>query len=288
MPYLFLAPFMSLFAVFVVTPLAYSLYLSLFRDMLVGGRRFIGAANYLAALSDPRLWEGVVNLGLFALVQIPVMLGLALTFAIVLDRGRVPRAGLFRLSFFLPYAVPSVIAAIIWGYLYGPVFGPFAQAAETFGLPKPDFLAPGSIMFSLANIVTWEFVGYNMVIYYAALKAISGDLGEAARIDGATSWQFARTVQIPLLWPTFLVTVLFSINGTLQLFNEPYLMRALASSSIGSSFTPNLYAYSLATAGQQTGYSAAVSFVLAAVVALVSLLFLAVSRRGTGTGKAAA
>lgn len=208
------------------------------------------------------------------------MLGLALTFAIVLDRGSISKKALFRMAFFLPYAVPSVIAAVIWGYLYGPVFGPFTQAAEALNLPAPNFLAPQTMLFYIANIVTWEFVGYNMVIYCAALKAISGDLSEAARIDGATSWQFARTIQLLLLWLTIFVTFLFSVNGTPQLFKEPFLMRALASNAIGSSYTPKLYAYSLATAGQQTGYAAAVSFVLGAVVAGVSVVFILLAWRG--------
>jgi multiple sugar transport system permease protein len=277
-PYLFLAPFFATFGVFVLFPLGYSLYLSLFRDRMVGGRHFVGAENYLRAATDPKLWEGIANLALFGLVQIPVMLGLALIFAVVLDRGRVPGKAFFRIGFFLPYAIPSVIAALVWGYLYGPVFGPFAQGARAFGLPAPDFLAPEAILWSIANIVTWEFVGYNMVIFYAALKAIPPDLEEAARIDGATPWRFASTIQLPLLAPTILMAVLFSINGTLQLFNEPYLMRALAANTITSSFTPNLYAYALATAGQQTGYAAAVSVVLGSLVALLSIGFVRLAR----------
>jgi multiple sugar transport system permease protein len=207
------------------------------------------------------------------------MLGLALLFAIVLDRGHVYGKSIFRLGFFLPYAVPSVIATIIWGYLYGPAFGPFTQLAKAWGLPPPDFLSPGAMIFSLANIVTWEYVGYNMVIYYAALKAIPSDLAEASRIDGASPWQFARLIQLPLLWPAILLTIIFSINGTLQLFNEPYLMRALASNTINSSYTPNLYAYSLATSNQQYGYAAAVSFVLGIVIAGASYIFTLITNR---------
>jgi len=202
-----------------------------------------------------------------------------LSFAIVLDRGQVYARGVFRLGFFLPYAVPSVIATIIWGYLYGPNFGPFTQMAKAFNLPPPDFLSPGAMIFSLANIVTWEYVGYNMVIYYAALKAIPSDLAEASRMDGASPWQFARLIQLPLLWPAILLTIIFSINGTLQLFNEPYLMRALARNTINSSYTPNLYAYSLATSNQQYGYAAAVSFVLGIVIAGASYIFTLITNR---------
>lgn len=279
-PYLFLAPFFALFFAFIVAPLVYALYMSVFRDTLVGGRQFAGAANYLKVFTDAKFWDGVKNLAVFGIAQVPIMLGLALLFALILDRGQVYAKGLFRLGFFLPYAVPSVIAALIWGYLYGPTFGPFTQLARMLNLAPPDFLSRDAMLFSIANIVTWQFVGYNMVIFYAALKAIPSDLSEAALIDGATSWQFARTVQLPLLWPAILLAIIFSINGTLQLFNEPYLMRALAPNVINSSYTPNLYAFSLTTANQQYNYAAAVSFVLGVVIAGASYLFtLATNRR---------
>lgn len=279
-PYIFLAPFFLLFFAFIVAPLAYALYMSVFRDTLVGGRQFAGAANYLKVMGDQKFWDGVWNLVIFGIVQVPIMLGLALLFALVLDRGQVYAKGLFRLGFFLPYAVPSVIAALIWGYLYGPVFGPLTQMANMLNVTPPNFLAKDAMLFSIANIVTWEFVGYNMVIFYAALKAIPSELAEAAVIDGATPWQFARTVQLPLLWPAILLAIIFSINGTLQLFNEPYLMRALAPQVISSSYTPNIYAYALATASQQYNYAAAVSFVLGVVIAGASYLFTLVTNRG--------
>ena len=279
-PYLFLAPFFALFIAFIVAPLVYALYMSIFRDTLVGGRQFAGVANYLKVMGDQKFWDGVGNLAIFGIVQVPIMLGLALLFALVLDRGHLYAKGLFRLGFFLPYAVPSVIAALIWGYLYGPVFGPLTQLANMLNLTPPNFLAKDAMLFSIANIVTWEFVGYNMVIFYAALKAIPSELSEAALIDGATPWQFARTIQLPLLWPAILLAIIFSINGTLQLFNEPYLMRALAPQVISSSYTPNIYAYSLATASQQYNYAAAVSFVLGVVIAGASYLFTVVTNRG--------
>jgi multiple sugar transport system permease protein len=282
-PYLFLAPFLVLFIAFIVAPLAYALYMSVFRDTLVGGRQFAGVANYVKVFSDAKFWDGVRNLAIFGVVQVPVMLGLALLFALILDRGQVYGRNLFRLGFFIPYAVPSVIAALIWGYLYGPAFGPFTQLARALGTPPPEFLSRDAMLFSIANIVTWEFVGYNMVIYYAALKALPPDLREAAVIDGASPWQFAWTIQLPLLWPAILLTIIFSINGTLQLFNEPFLMRALAPNVINSSYTPNLYAYSLATANQQYNYAAAVSFVLGMVIAVAAYLFTVISNRARGS-----
>jgi multiple sugar transport system permease protein len=279
-PYFFLAPFLLLFLAFLVAPLAYALYTSVFRDTLVGGRHFVAFANYVRAAGDAKFWGGVSNLLFFGIVQVPPMLGLALLFGIVLDRGNVHAPGLFRLGFFIPYAVPTVIAALVWGYIYGPVFGPFSQLAKWAGLPPPDFLSDRMMLFSLANIVTWEYTGYNMIIYYAALKAIPSELREVAEIDGANPRQYAWYVQLPLIWPAILLTIIFSINGTLQLFNERFLMRAVAPQVISTHYTPNIYAYFLAAANQQYNYAAAVSFVLGLVIVSIAYFFtLATNRR---------
>ncbi len=284
-PYLFLAPFLFLFGAFLVAPLAYALYTSVFRDTLVGWRNFVGFANYLRVAVDSSFWGGVSNLLVFGAMQVPIMLGLALTLGIVLDRGALHARGLFRLGFFIPYAVPSVVAALVWGYIYGPAFGPFSQLAKGLGLPPPDFLSDRTMLFSLANIVTWEFTGYNMIIYYAALKAIPSDLREAALIDGASAWQYALFVQVPMLWPAILLTIIFSINGTLQLFNEPYLMRSIAPAVINTHYTPNIYAYFLSAANQQYNYAAAVSFVLGLIIALIAGAFTLATRHGRGASR---
>jgi multiple sugar transport system permease protein len=272
-----------LFVAFIVAPLVYAFYTSVFRDTLVGGSHFVAFANYFRIAGDSNFWGGVSNLLFFGVTQVPIMLGLALILGIVLDRGDVYAKGLLRLGFFIPYAVPTVVAALVWGYIYGPAFGPFSQLAKGWGLPPPDFLSDRTMLFSLANIVTWEFTGYNMVIYYAALKAIPSDLREAALVDGANAWQYALLVQLPLLWPAILLTIIFSINGTLQLFNEPYLMRSIAPAVISTHYTPNIYAYFLSAANQQYNYAAAVSFVLGLVIAVVAGAFTLATNRGRET-----
>jgi multiple sugar transport system permease protein len=268
-----------IFVLFLFVPLVYALNLSLYADRLVGGEVFVGLDNFSRALRDDAFWAGVRRMSIFGLVQIPVMLGVALAVALVLDAGAVHLRRLFRLGFFLPYAVPSVVAALMWGYLYGETFGPFAQVADRVGLSAPRFLGPDLILASIANIVTWEYVGYNMIILYAALQAVPRELYEAAAIDGASGWQTARRVKIPLIAPALVLTSVFSIIGTLQLFNEPRIMTAIAPEVVGSSYTPNLYAYSLAFTFRQVNYSAAISFVLGAVVFVGSYLFMFISSR---------
>ena len=280
LPYLFLAPFLVLFILFFILPLGYALGISLFADRLVGGTVFVGSQNYLQAFQDSSFWEGVRRMLLFMVVQVPVMLCLALIFALLLDSGVTKLRTLFRLGFFLPYAIPSVVAALLWGYLYSPSFGPFAQIASSLHLPAPGFLTDSGMLASIGNIVTWQWTGYNMIILYAALQAIPPELYEAALVDGATGWKVARYIKIPLIAPALVLTCVFSIIGSLQLFNEPQIMFTLASNVIGDHYTPNLYAYNLAFNDQQYNYSAAISFTLGAIVFVCSYIFMLATNRG--------
>ncbi|MFI5794923.1 carbohydrate ABC transporter permease [Streptomyces sp. NPDC051677] len=276
---LFVAPFMVLFLLLFLAPLAYAAYLSLFQERLIGGTVFVGLDNYVQALKDPQLLHGVGRVALFFLIQVPVMLLLALLFALALDSGLLRLARVIRLGIFVPYAVPSVVAALMWGYLYGPDFGPFAQLGRKLDLPIPDFLGDSWMLASLANIVTWEFVGYNMIILYAALRTVPTELYEAAAMDGAGSWRIAWSIKLPALRPALLLTLLFSVIGSFQLFNEPNLLMKIAPDVISSSYTANLYAYTLAFTGQQVNYAATVSFLLGLVIVVASYAVLLTANR---------
>jgi multiple sugar transport system permease protein len=279
-PYLFLTPFLAGFLVFMVYPLIYALNLSLYRKKLVGGTSFVGLENYVKAFQDVNFWGGVRNVLVFGAMQIPVMLGLALLFALLLDGKLIRRQTIFRLGYFLPFAVPSVVAALIWGYFYGQSFGPIAQIAKALHLAPPLFLTPTGIIPSIANIATWQYTGYNMLILFAALKGIPEELYEAARVDGASDLQIALKIRIPIIMPAIALTAIFSVIGTLQLFNEPNVLRVVAPTVLDSHFTPNIYVYNLAFANRQFDYSAAIAFTLALVTAVLSsLVLLAVYRR---------
>jgi multiple sugar transport system permease protein len=279
-PYLFVAPFGLFFVAFLIVPLVYAFDISLYKKAMVGGVKFVGADNYLKAFADPKFWEGVGVLFKFAFLQIPIMIGTALLFALILDSGVVWAKAFFRISFFMPYAVPAVIATLIWSYLYGPAYGPIGQTAQYFGYEAPDFVSPEWILGSIANIAQWQYMGYNMIIYFAALQAIPTDLEEASVVDGASAFAFATRIKLPMIVPTIIVTVVFSIIGSLQLFTEPFLIQNMARSVINSNFTPNIYAYNLTFVGQQPNYAAAISFLLGGVIAVVSYVFmLAVNRR---------
>jgi multiple sugar transport system permease protein len=278
--YFLVAPFFLVFLTMLVLPLFYSGYLSLFREQLVGGTGFTGIGNYVRALHDQVFLGGVLRMAQFLVIQVPIMLGLALVVALAIDSGRVRMQRIIRLSIFVPYAVPGVIAALMWGYLYGPNFGPFAQGARAIGLSAPPFLGNQWMLGSIMNIVTWSFVGYNMIILYAALRSIPTELYEAARVDGAGEFRVAWSIKIPAIRPALLLTTIFSVIGTFQLFNEPNLLRILAPNVIGVGYTPNLYAYNLAFINQDVNYAAAIAFLLGIVIMIVSYVVqLGVLRR---------
>jgi multiple sugar transport system permease protein len=208
--------------------------------------------------------------GLFLVIQVPIMLVLSLFFALALDSGMIRLAKFVRLGIYVPYAVPAVVAALMWGYIYGPDFGPFAQLSNYLGVPKIPFLEPGVVLLSIINVVNWEFIGYNMIIIYAALRSIPTDLYEAARIDGASEPRIAWSIKIPAVRPALILTIIFSVIGSFQLFNEPQLLRILAPNAISSSYTPNLYAYTLAFVNQDANYAAAIAFLLGIVIMVLS------------------
>ena len=286
-PFLFLLPFGIFFLLFFVVPIFYALYQSFFTIQRSGlglsapTTIFAGLSNYHDALFDTNFFSGIGRVLLFGVVQVPVMLGLALLLALLLDARATRFKSFFRVAFFIPYAIPGVIAALLWGYLYTPQLSPFVQFAKSLHLPAPDFLGAGTILWSMANITTWTWTGYNMLIIVAALQAIPTELYEAARLDGCGSWKIARSIKIPMVAPALVLTCVFSIIGTLQLFTEPVVLSSI-SNSVTSSYTPNYYAYFTAFSNNNYTYTAALCVVLALVSFAFSFGFLKLTQRFSG------
>ncbi|MFE0131943.1 carbohydrate ABC transporter permease [Streptomyces sp. NPDC059037] len=266
----FIGPFLLVFALVFLAPLLYSLYLSLFRTQLIGGTTFVGLDNYQQALQDGQFWDGVARVGLFLAVQVPIMLGIALLVALAIDSGRLYGKDFFRISVFLPYAVPAVVATLMWGFMYGPRFGLVGDINDAFGVHLPDPLSSGLVLASIGNIVTWEFVGYNMLIFYSALRVIPHSLYEAAQIDGAGQWRVISAIKLPAIRGALVIATIFSIIGSFQLFNEPAILQKLAPNAITTDYTPNYYTYSLSFSGQQHNYSATVAIVMGVLTMVVA------------------
>jgi len=268
----FVAPFLAVFALVFVAPIAYSVYLSLYRTRLVGGTTFVGAQNYADVFGDAHFWSALARVALFLLIQVPIMLLLALAVALAVDSGRLYSAGVFRLSIFLPYAVPAVVAVLMWGFLYGPQFGLVAGLNRTYGWSIPNPLGPDLVLASIGNVVTWSYVGYNMLIFFSALRVVPSALYEAAAVDGASPWRVIWHVKLPAIRGALVIATIFSIIGSFQLFNEPAILRPLAMNSITTDYTPNLYAYFLSFSGQQYNYAATVAIIMGALTMVVAYL----------------
>jgi len=273
----FVLPFGALFALFYLVPIGYAIYQSLLvieREGTFGQATqvFGGLTQYILVFQNGPFWESIGRVLAFGAVQVPIMLGLALLFALLLDSPLVRGKKFFRLAFFVPYAVPGVIAAIMWGYLYSPNLSPFSAVTENI-----NFLSADLVLWAIANVVTWVFVGYNMLIIYSALLAIPAELYEAARLDGAGQLRIAWSVKIPLIMPAIILTAIFSIIGTLQLLAEPQVFRSF-SSAVTSTFTPNLTVYSTSSI-PNFNLAAAFSVVLALATFILSFTFLKFTQR---------
>jgi len=268
----FVAPFLIVFALTFLAPVVYSIYLSLFRNKLVGGNSFVGVDNYLQAFTDPKFLEGALRVAGFLAVQVPIMLALALVAALAIDSRRLAGSSLFRIGLFLPYAVPGVVAVLMWGFMYSERLGLAGNVNNLLGF---DLLTPFTqqwILVAIGNIVTWEFVGYNMLIFYSALRAIPGDIYEAAALDGAGQFRIVWSIKLPALRGAIVIATIFSIIGSFQLFNEPNILRPLAPSLITTYFTPNMYAYNLSFFGQQVNYAATVAIIMGVVTAVIAYI----------------
>lgn len=272
------APFFIVMILFLALPLGYALWLSMFTESLAVGSKFSGLSNYKQTFTDPVFLAGVRRVVLFGIIQIPIMLGLALVGALALDAMTTRFSKLFRFIAFMPYAVPTVLGALMWGFLYSETFGPFAEIPTAWGGDPVKFFTGQMLLFSLGNIVTWTWTGYNMIVLYSALQGVPREMYEAAVVDGATPTQIAWRIKVPAIKPAIALASIFTVIGTMQFFTEPQILARFAP-DIASGFTPNLYAYNLAFTFSQFHYSAAISFTLALVVFVLSYAFVFSSRR---------
>lgn len=283
-PWILLTPFLLLFAFSFVLPILAAIgdsFTKVTRSGLFGESgvtsKFAWFDNYAQALSDGNFIASIWRMFLFGIVQVPVMIVAATILALLLESASAKWPALFRAAYFLPYGIPGVIATILWSFLYVPGLSPVVDIASWMGLDI-DFLGSGTVLWSIANIVTWSYTGYNMLIIIAQLKAIPGELYEAARVDGASPVRIARSIQIPLIAPALVLTTIFSIIGTLQLFAEPQVLQSVAP-AINSQYTPNLSAYTTAFSHNDYNVAAAQAVLIAVVAFVLSFAFLRLTNR---------
>ncbi|KMS73377.1 ABC transporter permease [Streptomyces viridochromogenes] len=279
---LFLAPFGLLFTAMLLAPICYAVYQSFFRTNRSGlglgpsTTVFAGLDNYVTALHDSRFMSSFLRVFTLGIVQVPVMLGMALLLALLLDSRAAVFKKAFRQIYFMPYALPGVIAAIMWSFLYAPSVSPFTAVLRHVGL-EVNFLSDHLVLASIGNMMTWAWTGFNMLIIYSALQAIPGELTEAAVMDGCSGWRVAWHVKIPAVRPALILTTVFSIIGTAQLFNEPAVLSQVAP-TVSPTYTPILATQQSADVNNYN-YAATQSVILALLTFVLSFGFLKFTQR---------
>jgi len=275
-PYLFLAPFLLAFSLFFILPVLYSVYLSFLTKIRNGfappTEVFGGFANYIRAFTDADFLASFVNILVFGFIQVPLMLLFATVFALMIDGTQGWLSKVFRTAIYIPYTIPGVIAGLLWGFLYSKGLSPLNYVLSNNGGIPVDFLDSSLLLFSIGNIVTWTWTGYNAVTLYANLQNVSRELYEAAAIDGATGWNVIRYIKLPLLRPALMLTLIFSVIGTAQIFSEPFVLRGIG--FVPVNVTPNTYIYQIASQDANYSYAAALAVVLALVTFSFSAFFL--------------
>nr|WP_282548309.1 sugar ABC transporter permease [Streptomyces rochei] len=261
-----MTPFFVLLVTVFLIPVGTAVYLSFFSDdqpgLGFGPERmvFVGLRSYAAVLTDPTFLGGLGTVALYCLIYIPLMVVGALALALLLDSGVVRLRAFAQLGLFLPHAVPGIIAALIWLYLYTPGISPvielFAQADVTI-----DFLGVHTVVPSIVNIALWSNLGYNMVVFYAALQAVPREVIEASVVDGAGPVRTALQVKTPLVRASIVMVSIFTLIWALQLFTEPMLL-SQSSPMISSRFSPSMYIYDAAFTRNNYGLAAAAPVVL--------------------------
>ncbi|MDU2422664.1 MAG: sugar ABC transporter permease [Bifidobacterium scardovii] len=273
---LFGVPFFGLFLFSFIIPFLYALWESLFvkksSGLGVGSAtlHFAGLSQYLRVFKDGAFWSGMGRVTLFTCVVTPLIMIFALVEALLLDSARKKAKKACRFLLLMPYMVPSIVSTLIWVYMYSPDIGPLKKFFAVFGLTV-NFFSPQMLWVSMANLLLWINIGFNMLILYGSLTSIDPSLYESAKVDGAGEFRIAWPIKIPMVRGTLVLTGLLSMIGMLQLFDQPLLFRSASPETVTANFTPimTIYNYTF-TAGGDYNYAAALSVVLAIVIAIIS------------------
>ena len=275
-PWVFLAPYLILFGLFVIAPVIFGAWISLHRwDFTLPGKPFVGIENY-QDLFDPTsivfdsFWNSMRATGLFTVASVPLLLVLPLIVALVMNKNFKGR-NLFRAVYFAPYVLGVAVVAVLWRYLLDNNIGLINHYLGLLGLPDQTAWTTSTpaAWVALVGVTVWWTLGYNSVIYLAALQDIPRELYEAARVDGATGWQQFRNVTLPGLRPVLAFITMITILASANMFGQSYLI-----TKGGPGRETRTAIYQIAETGlrqYQMGSAAAMSYVLTAVLMLLSV-----------------
>ncbi|WP_245895217.1 carbohydrate ABC transporter permease [Devosia submarina] len=276
----FIAPALVLLGLFMIYPIIWSLWMS-FQVGKGMNLSFGGFANIERLTKDPVFLRALGNTFIFFIIQVPIMITLALLFAVALNDSTLRFRGLFRTAIFLPCVTSLIAYSTIFKSMFATdgVVNQALMALHIIGSPIGWFTDPFWAKVIVILAITWRWTGYNMIFYLAALQNVDRSIYEAARIDGVPAWARFTHITIPMLKPVILFTTVISTIGTLQLFDEVYNFTAGSGGPSDSTLTLSLYIYNLTFKFMPSfGYSATVSWVIVVLVGILSFLQFLVAR----------
>ncbi len=280
--YIFLTPALAAIFVFFFLPVIAAFLIS-FTDFDIyalgdySNARFVGIDNYLKIFSDPLFWKAISNTFYFVIMAGPLSIMVSLLAAMILNAKIVRFKAIFRLTYFLPVVTTLIAVAIVWRFIYHPRFGILNYLISFVGINPIDWL--GDPIFAMPAIVimaVWKNFGYNMIIFIAGLQNIPEHLYEAAFLEGANAWQRFRYITLPMLAPTTIFISIITMIGFFQLFAEPYIMTQ--GGPLNSTLSIVQYMYQEGFRWWNMGYSAALAFVLFAIILIGTLIQFKVQR----------
>jgi len=275
----FLSPFFFFFIMFLIVPIAYSLAIS-FTNMsgLHPYTDFIGLHNYLKTLQNPLFLTSLRNVAMILFIQVPVMTLIALALALLLNSELVKGRNIFRPIIYLPLCTSTVVASLMWNFMYGKDYGLINTLLSNVGLPKVDWVTDSRVaLYSIMNVITWRWIGWNMVLFLAGLAAIPQEIYDSAKLD-AGRFQTVRYITLPLLKPMMVVSIILSINGSLQTFTEPLMLTGGGPGY--STQTLIMSVWRFAWGMFSYGYAAAASWIVGLIVFFAAIIYIRYVAKG--------
>lgn len=271
--YLFLAPYLLVFAVFWVWPIISSFLIS-FQATRTVPWRWAPGFNWGRLVNDPAFFNALENTLLVLVIQVPVMIALATVMAVLLNSPLLKARGLFRFAFFAPVVVGEVAYSAVFRLMFGADFGIVNKLLGSVGVPAIDWFSfRPSAMAVIIIAVTWRWTGYNAIILLAGLQSIPEDVYEAATLDRVSKTRQFFFITLPLLKPVIVFCVVLSIIGTMQLFTEPFLITNRGGPG-GGTETLGLLLYRQGFTSLNFGYASAVAYTMAGLAVAITLVQL--------------
>jgi multiple sugar transport system permease protein len=274
--YLFHAPGLIVFAIFVVYALYTSFTLSFQEwNILEPEKPWVGLQNYREVLQDTGFWRAMGHTLYFTLGSVPTTMAIALGLALLLN-AKIRGLTLFRTAYYLPVITPLVVAAIVWKWVYNADFGLANYYLQSFGLIDEPLLWLADRDLAMPAVIAmnvWVGVGFNMIVYLAGLQAIPAEYYEAAKVDGAGSWQQFKRITFPLVAPTTIFLLVINTIGAMKAFTQVFVLTNGGPPGPGGATTTVVfYIYTQAFRFFRMGYASALAYTLFALLFVVSFI----------------